>query len=250
MHNRSQIINDATNALIELLRAPPISADFGVTEITAISALEVQERHLQTDNTLINQGDRIRCIHLVLSGWGCVHRDLSNGERQILDFPMRSDFIGLRTAAGYSYNTVASITPMTVLEIPLHSLEYAINQAPKLSFILIELFARQRALLIEHLTNIGCRSALVRTAHLLLELGDRAKACGMGEQNSYFCPVTQNQLGDALGLTPIHLNRMLRELREVGLLTFKGSQVDFLNRNALINLAEYDGEFMNMSVFK
>lgn len=249
MHNKSQNANGVTNALSELLTSPPIVADFGTTELQAISGLQVEERHFQTDQTIINQGERIRSIHLVQSGWGCVHRDLSNGERQVLDFPMRSDFVGLRTAAGRSYNTVAAITPMTVFEIPLNSLAHAINSAPKLSFVLIELFARQRSMLIEHITNIGCRSALVRTAHLLLELGDRAKACGMGEDTGFYCPITQYQLADALGLSPIHMNRMLRELREEGLLIFKNGKVEYLNRKGLVYLAEYDGEFMNMSVF-
>lgn len=249
MHNKSPNINITNNALIELLKAPPISADFETTELTTLSELQVEERHIPTDGIIIGQGQKIRSIHLVQSGWGCVYRDLSNGERQVLDFPMRSDFVGLRTAAGRSYNTVAAITPMTVFEIPLCSLARAITRTPKLSFILIELFARQRALLIEHLTNIGCRSALVRTAHLLLELGDRAKACGMGEDNAFPCPITQYQLADALGLTPIHMNRMLRELREDGLLVFKNGKVEYFNRKALIALAEYDGEFMHMSVF-
>ncbi|MDM7853188.1 Crp/Fnr family transcriptional regulator [Pseudochrobactrum kiredjianiae] len=249
MHNELHSINITVSALIELLKAPPILADFENIELKALAGLQVDERRIQADGTIINQGERIRSIHLVQSGWGCVYRDLSNGERQVLDFPMRSDFVGLRTAAGRSYNTVAAITPMSVFEVPLCSLANAIQHAPKLSFILIELFARQRSLLIEHLTNVGCRSALVRTAHLLLELGDRAKACGMGDENGFDCPITQYQLADALGLTPIHLNRMVRELREDGLLMFKNSRVDFLNRKALIALAEYDGEFMHMSVF-
>ncbi len=249
MHYKPPQINSATKALIELLTAPPISADLSLDEIAALSALQVEERRLDADSILITQGDRIRSFHLVQNGWGCVYRDLSNGERQVLDFPMRSDFVGLRTAAGYSYNTVSAITPMSLFEIPLSSLAQAITQAPKLSFILIELFSRQRSLLIEHLTNIGCRSALVRTAHLLLELGDRARACGMGEEDGFPCPITQYQLAEALGLTPIHMNRMLRELREEGLLIFRSGRVEYLNRKGLIYLAEYDGEFMNMSVF-
>lgn len=249
MQSKPPTIDSPHRALIELLTSPPISADLGTIEMKAVAVLDVTERHIKADSTIINQGDSIRSLHLIQSGWGCVYRDLTNGERQILDFPMRSDFVGLRTGAGYSYNTIASITPMTIFEIPLSSLALAIHYAPKISFILIELLARQRSLLIEHLTNIGCRSALVRTAHLLLEIGDRAKACGMGQDNGYFFPVTQHQLADALGLTPIHMNRMLRELRENGLLTFKSSHVHYLNHKALVLLAEYDGEFMNMSVF-
>ena len=118
MHNELHTINITVSALIDLLKAPPILADFENIELRALASLQVDERRVQADGTIINQGERIRSIHLVQSGWGCVYRDLSNGERQVLDFPMRSDFVGLRTAAGRSYNTVAAITPMTVFEVP------------------------------------------------------------------------------------------------------------------------------------
>ncbi|ASV85528.1 crp-like helix-turn-helix domain protein [Ochrobactrum quorumnocens] len=214
-----------------------------------MQSLVISESSYPADAVIIDQGARIRSIHLVRSGWGCVYRDLSSGERQIIDFPMRCDFVGLRTADGYSYNTIKTITPMSVYEIPLTSLEKTIWQIPRLSMIFIELLSRQRSMLIEHLTNVGCRSAFVRTAHLLLELSDRVKSCGMGEPDSFYCPLTQYQLADALGLTPIHLNRMMRELREEGLVMFRSYKVEILDRQRLVEIAEYDGEFMRMSVF-
>nr|WP_245410112.1 Crp/Fnr family transcriptional regulator [Falsochrobactrum shanghaiense] len=231
------------------MESSPILAELGTAELSALASLAVTENQYPADVIIIDQGERIRSVHLVLSGWGCVYRDLANGKRQIIDFPMRCDFVGLRTADGYSYNTIASITPMSLFEIPLPSLERAIRQAPKLSFMLIEMLSRQRSMLIEHLTNVGCRSAFVRTAHLLLELSDRVRACGSGDPDSFYCPLTQYQLADALGLTPIHLNRMLRELREEGLVMFKSYKVEILDRDRLISIAEYDGEFMRMSVF-
>ncbi len=214
-----------------------------------MQSLVISESSYPADAVIINQGASIRSIHLVRSGWGCVYRDLSSGERQIIDFPMRCDFVGLRTADGYSYNTIKTITPMSVYEIPLTSLEETIRQVPRLGMIFIELLSRQRSMLIEHLTNVGCRSAFIRTAHLLLELSDRVKSCGMGEPDSFYCPLTQYQLADALGLTPIHLNRMMRELREEGLITFRNYNVEIINRPRLIEIAEYDGAFMRMSVF-
>lgn len=71
----------------------------------------------------------------------------------------------------------------------------------------------------------------------------------MGDANSFYCPLTQYQLADALGLTPIHLNRMLRDLREEGLILFRSNRVEILDRKRVAALAQYDGEFMRMSVF-
>ncbi|KAB2672721.1 Crp/Fnr family transcriptional regulator [Brucella intermedia] len=249
MHSGRQTTDPSTEALIGLLEASPIFAKLGAREIDALSSLTIIESEFAADAAIIRQGEQIRSLHLVRSGWGCVYRDLASGERQIIDFPMRSDFLGLRTADGYSYNTITAITPMSVFEIPLVSLEASIEYAPRLSLIFIELLARQRSLLIEHLTNIGCRAAFVRTAHLFLELSDRVQSSGMGDANSFYCPLTQYQLADALGLTPIHLNRMLRDLREEGLILFRSNRVEILDRKRVAALAQYDGEFMRMSVF-
>jgi len=237
------------DGLVSLLESPPILAKLNTQEKEALQSLVISESSYPADAVIIEQGACIKTIHLVRSGWGCVYRDLSSGERQIIDFPMRCDFVGLRTADGYSYNTIKTITPMSVYEIPLTSLEKTIWQLPRLSMIFIELLSRQRSMLIEHLTNVGCRSAFVRTAHFLLELSDRVKSCGMGEPDSFYCPLTQYQLADALGLTPIHLNRMMRELREEGLVMFRSYKVEILDRKRLVEIAEYDGEFMRMSVF-
>lgn len=250
MHSGSQNTTALMiDGLVSLLESPPILAKLNTQEKEALQSLIISESSYPADAVIIDQGASIRSIHLVRSGWGCVYRDLSSGERQIIDFPMRCDFVGLRTADGYSYNTIKTITPMSVYEIPLASLEETIWQIPRLSMIFIELLSRQRSMLIEHLTNVGCRSAFVRTAHLLLELSDRVKSCGMGEPDSFYCPLTQYQLADALGLTPIHLNRMMRELREEGLVMFRSYKVEILDRQRLIEIAEYDGEFMRMSVF-
>lgn len=237
------------DGLVNLLESPPILAKMDSREKEAMRALAISESSYPADTIIIDQGASIRSIHLVRSGWGCVYRDLSSGERQIIDFPMRCDFVGLRTADGYSYNTITTITPMSIYEIPLTSLEQTINRMPRLGLLFIEMLSRQRSMLVEHLTNVGCRSAFVRTAHFLLELSDRVKSCGMGDPDSFDCPLTQYQLADALGLTPIHLNRMIRDLREQGLVVFKNYKVEILDRKRLAEIAEYDGAFMRMSVF-
>ncbi len=113
----------------------------------------------------------------------------------------------------------------------------------------MELMARQRAILVEHIISIGRRSALVRVAHLLLELGHRARLNGTGNEDRFFCPLTQSELGDALGLTPIHINRMLRELRRDDLLTFRNNTVEFLNRAALVHISSFDEDYLSMEIF-
>lgn len=242
-------VTSSITELVGLLESPPILARLDTHEKATLDSLTVIECNYPADTIIVEQGSRIRSVHLIRSGWCCVSRDLANGKRLIIDFPMKCDFIGLRTADGYSFNTIAALTPMSVFEIPLDALEKACEIAPHLGLIFIELLARQRAILIEHLTNVGCRNAFVKTAHFLLELADRVQTGSGTETNSFYCPITQYQLADALGLTPIHLNRTLRRLREEELVIFKSNRVEILDRERLIEVADYDSEFMEMSIF-
>jgi hypothetical protein len=106
--------------------------------------------------------------------------------------------------------------------------------------------AREEAIVQQHLISIGRRSAIARVAHLLLELGARLKLVGLADDDGYTCPLSQELLGDALGLTKIHVNRMLRELRELGCLTFRNGRVTFGDMARLIELAEYDAAYLDL----
>jgi biotin operon repressor len=107
--------------------------------------------------------------------------------------------------------------------------------------------AREAAIVQQHLISIGRRSAIARVAHLLLELGARLQARRPRRGRRLPCPLSQELLGDALGLTKIHVNRMLRELRELGCLTFRNGRVTYGDMARLIDLAEYDPAYLDVS---
>lgn len=100
-------------------------------------------------------------------------------------------------------------------------------------------------MVVEHLINIGRRSAIARTAHFLLELGARLRLIGVGSKEGYKCPLSQYLLADALGLSAIHVNRVLRQLRERKLLTFQKKQVQFNNFDKLVELAEFQTAYLD-----
>jgi CRP-like cAMP-binding protein len=102
-------------------------------------------------------------------------------------------------------------------------------------------------MVVEHLVNIGRRNALVRTAHLLLELGLRLQLVGLGSDSGFACPLNQYLLADALGLTAIHVNRVLRQLRERGLVTFREGSVVIHDLAGLRALAEYHSGYLDQS---
>jgi hypothetical protein len=97
----------------------------------------------------------------------------------------------------------------------------------------------------QHQVSVGRRSAPARVAHLLLELGDRLQLAGRADAAGFRCPLTQLDIADALGLTSVHVSRTLKQLREMGCLTFRNGFVAFDDREPLVELAFYDASFLD-----
>jgi len=193
---------------------------------------------------LATDGDDRDRTFLVGKGWTVLYRILANGERHILDFPVSGDLISLSGSRHGVQLSFMAITEATVYEINTPSLIAAAANLKGLVELLFAETARHSAILVEHMVNLGRRSALSRVAHLLLEMGVRLNMAGLGQPDDYECPLTQYDLADALGLTAIHVNRMLRELRRSDLLHFHKNSVGLLDRKMLATLAGFDPTYL------
>jgi CRP-like cAMP-binding protein len=235
-----------TRTFVQFIQSPPIGAALTREEKEAIQSLNITPKRYPPHTLVTRQGDVEPRISFVNSGWGCIYRDLASGDRQIIDFPIRGDIIGIRSEEGQSYNSYASRTELSVFEVSAESFYGVLNSLPRLSSFFVRTVARQRAMIIEHLTNIGRRNALVRTAHYLLELDARLATFGETSERGYECPLTQQELADLLGLTAIHVNRTLRELREHQLVSFRSGYVEFLNKQRLVKLSGFDPGYLSI----
>ncbi|MCA1490360.1 Crp/Fnr family transcriptional regulator [Sinorhizobium alkalisoli] len=211
-----------------------------------LSSLGFVLRRYPSHAVIARQGDEQDRIFVVHSGWGCICTELPDGERQILDFPLKGEIVASRPFEGEAAESFISQTELTAFEAPAKALLAGLARSPKLAAVLLGAIARQRAILVQHLTNLGRRSALIRTAHLLLELGTRLEMANAAKRLGFECPLTQYDLADALGLTAIHVNRMLRELRERGYLEFRHGAVHYLNRQGLECFAGFDPGYLRL----
>ena len=114
------------------------------------------------------------------------------------------------------------------------------NEFPRLGAAILWATSRDEAMVVEHLVSIGRRTAIERTAHFFLELYERLRLVGLSSPTEFHCPLSQYVLADALGLSAIHVNRVLRQLRERELLTFRDHTVTVHNIADLKNLAGYE----------
>lgn len=180
------------------------------------------------------------------AGWSTSFKSLSNGTRQIISFPIPGDCVGLRSVllrtADHSFS---ALTDSVVSEIDAYRMRQCVMEFPRLSTALLWASTRDEAMVVEHLVNIGRRNAIERTAHLFSELAQRLNLIGQFTDNEFRCPLNQYVLADALGLSAIHVNRVLRQLREERLMTKEGGRVKIHDLNALQRLAGYQSDYLN-----
>src|SRR3569623_1017144 len=182
---------------------------------------------------------------LLLDGFVERYKDMADGRRQILAIHVPGDFVDL-----HSYplkkleHSVAALTPIRVAFMP-HS---AVRALTETSATLTELLWRSTlvdaAINREWIVSIGARGAAVRLAHLFCEKNVRLQRIGLSDGKQFVFPVTQIDLADATGLTAVHANRMLRQLREDGLVEFRGGHVRIADWDALRRFAGFDTGYL------
>lgn len=217
-------------------------------ELAVLEQLHKRRKTFSVGRDFVEQGQHGSSAYILASGWACSYKILPNGMRQIVDFQIPGDFLGLRSVLlRTSDHCIEPITLVEASEALASELLSAFANTPRLAVAILWAASRDEAMVVEHLIDIGRRGAVERVGHFLLELGSRLQLVGLGSTNSYDCPLTQYHLADALGLSPVHINRVLRELREQGLLTFRHGKVTFDNRDRLIAFVEYDSAYMDQA---
>lgn len=216
------------------------------TELSVLEALHKRRRTFVAGRDLVHQGQSDQAAYILISGWACSYKLLQNGERQIVDFQVPGDFLGLRSVMLHmSDHSIEPITDIEVTEVTVTDLLEAFARTPRLATAVFWAASRDEAMVVEHLIDIGRRNAAERMAHFLLELGARLALVGLGSKAGFACPLSQYLLADALGLSAVHVNRVLRTLREKGMATFRDGFVTFDSYSRLTEFAEFDPVYLD-----
>jgi CRP-like cAMP-binding protein len=177
----------------------------------------------------------------VASGWACRQRVLSDGRRQIFGFLLPGDLTGVWSGGGLAGCSTLALTPMQTLDASRLREVLAGDHAAfaGLRVALQAAAAQEEAALLDHIVRLGRQTALERVAHQLLELHGRLGAVGLADETSFALPLTQEVMSDALGLSFVHMNRILQQLRRERLIDLKGGAVTLLQPELLISLSDY-----------
>jgi CRP-like cAMP-binding protein len=196
---------------------------------------------LAANRDLIVAGERHAEVYIVHDGWLLRSRLLHDGRRQIVDFVLPGDIVGLEACLfGRSLYAVTTITPVSLSVMSLDQVEHASARSPEFAKALLWSAVCRAAILGEHLVDAARRTAYERVGHLLLELFVRLRRAGRADGMSFDLPLTQRHIGDALGLTTVHVNRTLRALRKDGLISVADRRVTIIDLAALSRLSDFE----------
>ena len=203
-------------------------------------------REVPAGKDLIMEGDTPTAFMVMLEGWACRYKLLPSGSRQILAFLIPGDSGGMQGSMKPRIeHSVATITPARVAFIPRARMTEMLVERPALSRALTSTQSIDGDTLREWMASLGRRNSVERTAHLMCEL--YVRSCSIAPCNEWKCPLplTQTELGDALGLTAVHVNRVLRRLRLGAVMTLAGGVLTIHDFDKLAGIAGFDDHYLH-----
>lgn len=223
------------------LRNRPALRPFSADELAFVKSFKTDELHVAPGTSFLHQGEQSEFLYTVLSGWAFRDKALDDGRRQILNYVLPSDMVGLQGAVMREMeHSVEALTPLTLCVFPRAKLWDLYSRFPSLAFDMTWLAAREEQLVDEHMVSLGRRSALERTAYLLLHLYSRAEEVGLVRDRCIPFPLTQQHLADTLGMSLVHTNKTLKRVLITGAIRWSNRVFELVDHKELVAIAGED----------
>jgi CRP-like cAMP-binding protein len=214
-------------------------------EENAIREAVSEIKEVPSDRTIINPGVELSHSTLLLEGILCRYKDVRSGERQITELHVAGDFADLHSfTLKHLDHSIMTLTPCRVALVPHENLRMITERHPHLTRLYWFATNLDAAIHREWELSLGRRTARAKLAALLCELLVRLQIVGLADETSYDLALTQTDLGDCTGLTSVHVNRTLKNLRESGLVTFQNGRVDITDLPGLRRAGEFDPTYL------
>jgi CRP-like cAMP-binding protein len=230
-----------------LIRKLSNYVDLSEDDRQALGSLVQESKSFAAHADLIHEGDPTAGVYLILTGWACRYKVLPDGQRQIMAYFIPGDLCDQRIfILKRMDHSIGTVTPATVAVIPAETIISLTDHHPRIARGLWWSTLVDEAITREWVINVGQREAFERVAHLICEMFVRLRAVGLTNGLNFDFPVTQTELGDTTGLTMVHTNRMLQELRAQGLISLKGRKLTILDLDRLANLSMFNPNYLHL----
>lgn len=213
----------------------------------ALSALPLRFVEVPENADITRQGDDPVECGMIVEGFACRYKILSEGQRQIMSFHMAGDIPDLQSLhLRVMDHSIGALTPVVAAFIPHAALHEIARAVPEVAAVFWRDTLIDAAVFREWLAGVGRRSAHQRIAHLICEVFVRLRSLRLAKSGSFQLPVTQVELADALGLSAVHVNRVLQDLRREGLIDYRGRFVVIEDWPGLEVRGDFDPEYLHL----
>lgn len=231
------------NRFIDKLRGyGPLSAE----DVDALARATARSRKIAARKDLIREGDRPGPVFVILDGWACRYKILPSGTRQVLAYLMPGDscdlHVGLLAEMDHGIQT---ITPALVATIDRGDMDALLERHRAIEKAMYVAQLVDEGTMRAWITSMGRRASIERVAHLMCELYLRARNIGLAPDTEFALPLSQLLLADSLGMTPVHLNRVLKQLRLSGAMTLRRGSLLITDPSKLIQIAGFDENYLH-----
>ena len=224
-----------------------VSNQLDADDIRAVQSLRMRQKNLEARQHIVTDGQRPSECCLLAQGFAFRSKMTSDGERQVLSIHIPGEIPDLQSLhLGIMDHDLVTMTPCTLGFISHDDLIEINRQRPSLANAFWRETLIDGAIFREWIVNMGRRAALPRMANLLLEMHKRLNAIGLARDGTFDLPITQSDLGDCLGLSTVHVNRVLQHLRKIGMVTVNRSNFHILEPGRLEKLAGFDETYLHL----
>lgn len=211
----------------------------------ALASLRRRTVEVPARRDLVREGEPAQYVNIILRGWACRYKMLSDGRRSLIGALLPGEFCDLKAhALSRMDHSIAAITNILVAQVAPEDLNPLIDERPRIRAAMLAHDAVTCAVQREWTHNLASRGAYERLAHLLVELFLRMRAGGLTKGNTCDFPLTQSDLAEATGLTPVHINRTLQALRAQQLITLQSRQLTILHLEKLAQAAMFNSHYL------
>jgi CRP-like cAMP-binding protein len=225
------------------LRACGLFKPVSPAELETIFKMLERQIALKAGDEIVRVGDESPELYTLYSGWAFRYKLLSDGRRQILNFLLPGDLLGLQAAMfEAALHGIQALTDVELCVLPRRKVWDLFGGMPGLAYDVAWLGSREESIVDENLTSAGRRTAEERIAAMIVALYKRVKLLELVSDNSFAFPLTQQHIADALGLSLVHTNKTMARLRRRGMFTQKNGTMTLTNPRVLERVAQYFDE--------
>jgi CRP-like cAMP-binding protein len=211
-------------------------------ELAFVKRFKKGELAIGKGTTVLVEVSHSAHLYTVLSGWGFRYKLLSDGRRQILNYVVPGDLIGLQgSLMGEMQHSLEALSPMLLCVFERDQLPELYRDHPGLAYDITWLASREERMLDENLLSVGRRTAIERCAYLIAFIGMRAKSVGLNGDKPVRIPITQQHVADTLGLSLVHTNKTIRKLADRSLIAWRDGGCEIIEMDGLCSIAGWEG---------